>query len=178
VIVTREFQKAVRQWLKVTAHRKSALARLAECSPATVTRIFKQTGKRLDDAIADRICSLIEYDVPPIEGLCRKMLDRCDRAVGCFSEGRTLYMNSAMARLLGKTPEELIGQDLIEFIDPDCRSDALRRVAERDTAPYELTLLTPAGPKRLRLVPHMLTSHIRMIEAHELPPDINPPQSG
>ena len=169
MIVTEEFQEAVRNWLARTRHRQLDLARLAECDPATITRILRQTGKRLDDAIAERICQIVDYDLPSVEGLCRLALDRLDCAVGFSSEGRVLYANAAMARLLGRSVDELIGHDILDLIGPGNKAGVTERILARDPSPYEVTVLTPEGPKRLRIIPQMLTTHIRMAQAHELP---------
>ena len=169
MIVTEEFQGAVRNWLARTRHRQLDLARMAECDPATITRILRQTGKRLDDAIAERVCQIVEYDLPSIEGLCQLTLDRLDCAVGFSSEGRVLYANEAMARLLGRPARDLIGHDILDLIGPEGKQDVMERILARDPSPYDVTILTPEGPKRLRIIPQMLTTHIRMVQAHEIP---------
>ena len=171
MIVTEEFQSAITEWLTKTNHRRADLARLAECDAATITRIYQQTGKRLDDAIANRICRLIGYDVPAIDSLYKMMLDAYDWPIGCFSEGRVLYANPALAELFGKVPDELVGHDITDFVDAENRSEMLHRITDRDPSPYEVTLSTPEGPKRLHVVPHMLTTHIRFVHAHPVPLD-------
>jgi len=169
MIVTVEFQEAVRQWLVATRHRQFELARMAECDPATITRILRQSGKRLDDAIGERICQVVGYDLPSTESLCRLALDRLDCAVGFSSEGRILYVNASMARLLGRAAEELVGHDILDFVPPDQKPSVQDRIMARDPAPYDVTLLTPQGPKHLRITPTMLTTHIRMVHAREPP---------
>ncbi|MBT7057312.1 MAG: PAS domain-containing protein [Lentisphaerae bacterium] len=171
MIVTEEFQEAVRNWLSRTRHRQLDLARMAECDPATITRILRQTGKRLDDTIAERICQIVEYDLPSTEGLCRLALDRLECPVGISSEGRVLYTNAAMARLLGRSAEELVGHDVLDLLGPEGKQDVTERILARDPSPYEVTMLTPKGSKCLRIIPQMLTTHIRMVQAHELPTD-------
>jgi len=170
MLVTPEFQKAVADWLKKMGHKRYQLAKLTECDPATITRILKQPGKRLDDAIAERICSLIGYDVPEIDSLFRKMLDCCDCGLGCFSEGRVLYINAAMAKMFGKTPEELLGKDATELVRPEHREMVINRIMARDPQPYEIVLPGEDGnTRRFRIVPKMLTSHLRFVQACELP---------
>ena len=169
MIVTVEFQEAVRQWLVATHHRQFELARMAECDASTITRILLQPGKRLDDAIAERICQIVEYDLPFTESLCRLALDRLDCAVGFSSEGRILHVNAAMSRLLGRSVEDLVGHDILNFLPPDQTPSVQDRIMARDPAPYHVTLLTPQGPKRLRITPTMLTTHIRMVHAREVP---------
>ena len=169
MIVTTEFQEAVRNWLSTTRHRQLDLARMAECDPATITRILTQEGKRLDDAIGGRICQIVEYDLPSTDSLCRLALDRIDCAIGFSSEGRILYANAAMARLLGRTAEELTGHDILDLVPQDQKGSVQERIMARDPAPYDVELNTPQGMKRLHIAPTMLTTHIRMVHAVELP---------
>jgi len=51
--------------------------------------------------------------------------------------GITIYVNEAMAQMLGYTQEEILGKSVISFIPSELREDSLRRLAERSSGKSE-----------------------------------------
>jgi PAS domain S-box-containing protein len=47
------------------------------------------------------------------------------------AESRTTFVNPRMAQMLGHTPEEMIGAELLSFMDDAGRTEATRRLADR-----------------------------------------------
>ena len=62
--------------------------------------------------------------------------------IGC--EGKIVYMNPAGLRLLGRTPDQVVGQPVLDFIHPDYREIVAGRIARGGPAP-------PLEEKFLRL---------------------------
>ena len=64
-------------------------------------------------------------------------------------EGKIVYINTAGAKMLGATtPEQLIGQPMLEFVHPDYREIATERVRQMTT---DGLVVCPSEEKWLRL---------------------------
>lgn len=84
--------------------------------------------------------------------------------VGVFLSvaGRCIYANSALAKLLGWTEEEMIGQPYHAFYAPECHTDADARHASReaggaDVTLVEVTLLHKDGKTRINVTLYIST---------------------
>lgn len=78
----------------------------------------------------------------------RGLLELSPEPLLVHRRGVFIYMNAAMARLLGaKTPEELIGRTLFDFLHPDDRAEAVQR-AQRV---WSVSQLPPAEWRVFRL---------------------------
>ncbi len=61
--------------------------------------------------------------------------------------GTVLEANRGMARLVGTTPEEMVGQPLVRWVAPESREVVQRAVARQVEAPYEMTGLRADGQR-------------------------------
>ena len=61
--------------------------------------------------------------------------------------GTVLEANRGMARLVGTTPEEMVGQPLTRWVAPESREAVQRAVARQVEAPYEMTGLRNDGQR-------------------------------
>ena len=73
-----------------------------------------------------------ERELRESEERYRTLLELAPDAIGVHTEGRHVYVNEAMTRLLrASSPQDLIGQPILRFVHPDDREQVLERI--RDT---------------------------------------------
>jgi PAS domain S-box-containing protein len=60
--------------------------------------------------------------------------------IGIQIEGRIAYINTAGARLLGASSDQLIGRSILDFVHPDCREIAAEHM--RQTVAQETEVLS------------------------------------
>ncbi len=70
----------------------------------------------------------------------------CD-GVFLHEGGTVLEANRGMARLIGTTPEAMVGQPLTRWVAPESREAVQRAVARQVEAPYEMTGLRSDGQR-------------------------------
>src|SRR5262249_49280307 len=61
----------------------------------------------------------------------RRLVELCPDAIAIHSGGRLVFANRAGARLVGApSVDEILGRDVVDFVHPDSRPLALRRMRE------------------------------------------------
>jgi PAS domain S-box-containing protein len=70
----------------------------------------------------------------------RRMVELSPDCIGAHVDGVTVYVNQALVQLLGaKSEAEIIGRDIMSFIDPafhDCVRERRRRIKAGESVPY------------------------------------------
>ena len=85
-----------------------------------------------------------EQGITESEARLRTLMDQLADGVGLLVDGRIVFANPAMARLLGYTPDELVGRRPTEFLVPGDQRREMERIgaltdgASKYTAEYEL----------------------------------------
>ena len=82
----------------------------------------------------------------------RRLMDNLPDYVLVHSDGKILFANPSAARVMGKSPEQLVGSDLADYLS----SESYLRIAENSRMrfagamvdPYEIELIVPEGPPR------------------------------
>ena len=121
--------------------RESMRARLAEAEQGEAARRAESQAAEAEQALADQHRLLTQLLASTDEGFW--FLDR---------EGRTTDLNPAMARLLGRPREAVLGRSLGEFLEPAERQRVQQEMARAEgQGRCELDLLRPDG-SRLHLL--------------------------
>jgi len=58
----------------------------------------------------------------------RRLVEMSPDGIAIHCEGKVVFANSAMARIVGASPEALIGQDAASFVHPDDRGEVTHRM--------------------------------------------------
>src|SRR5512139_372270 len=62
----------------------------------------------------------------------RRLLDHADVGVWEIdADARTSFVNACMARMLGYTPDEMLGRGIFDHMDDEARADAERQIDRR-----------------------------------------------
>jgi PAS domain S-box-containing protein len=69
--------------------------------------------------------------------------------IAIHERGSILEVNPIIADHLGYTPEEMIGQSLLQFVAPESREEIIRRMQTGDSGPYEAVSLHRDGSKTI-----------------------------
>ncbi|UXI70710.1 PAS domain S-box protein [Tahibacter amnicola] len=88
------------------------------------------------------------------EELYRILVDNCRDGVFLIQRGKIIFINHAMATMLGYSIEDLIGSDYMSLVAPESRDAQERRRAERESGSlevqgYEILMLQKSGARRL-----------------------------
>jgi PAS domain S-box-containing protein len=71
----------------------------------------------------------LEQDLEEAQERYRKMVELSPDAITVHRQGRVVFANPAAVRLLGaRSPEELLGRSVLEFVHPDSRPAVLKRL--------------------------------------------------
>ncbi len=88
----------------------------------------------------------------------RLFANAANDGVAVSVEGRILDCNDSLARILGRSVQELRGFHVMEFIAPEDRDDVLGRLKESDESVYESRILRPDGKRvPVEVVPRSIT---------------------
>lgn len=100
---------------------------------------------------------LAERALSDSEARHRRLVEQAPDLVAVVSDGRLAYVNPAGARMLGGSPEELVGRSVLELIHPDYAAviDARLEVLldERDWVPIKLVGAAGVRDAELAAVP-------------------------
>jgi PAS domain S-box-containing protein len=126
--------------------------------PVEVTSLPRQEGGRFAGwLLMFRDATLrvqLQEELDRMDLLYRGLVDGSPAIIYVLdAEGRVVFINEAVERLLGYSKAELVGSDLIEIVVPEDRQLAYwplreRRRATRGTRNLELRLLTRSGAPR------------------------------
>ncbi|MBI5583443.1 MAG: PAS domain S-box protein [Deltaproteobacteria bacterium] len=85
------------------------------------------------------------------EGKYRQLVEIMNEGLGVVnSAGVLTYMNASLYRLLGYSPEELVGKSALFLFDPENKENFRQQMAARkkgETKPYEITFTRKDGKK-------------------------------
>lgn len=83
------------------------------------------------------------------EAMHRTIVETCQEGVWLVgADWRTTFVNQRMAEMLGRTPEEMIGKTVLEFLPEDEREKTLAHMREREAgiaAQHEYRFVRPGG---------------------------------
>ena len=109
------------------------------------------TGADLTTAPPVAGVSLAERDrqLQASEARLRRLFATANEGIWTIDkEGRTTDLNDAMAEILGRPREEIMGRTIFEFVDAANEAifhDQVRRRQQGETGAYEIALLRPDG---------------------------------
>ncbi|HET9482586.1 MAG TPA: PAS domain S-box protein, partial [Xanthomonadales bacterium] len=116
-------------------------------------RVLFYEGTAID--ITERLAA--EHALRQSEALYKVLVDNCRDGVFLIQSGRVLFVNRALADMLGRTIESLVGTQYMDLVAPEDRHAQGERRAAREsgsqaTQHYEVNLLHRSGDRRLMLV--------------------------
>lgn len=85
------------------------------------------------------------------QAVLRTLLERIPDAIAVFRDGRFLYVNDALARLLGWSgPGDAVGREVFASLHPDERADLVARLRDAEragapSAPFHTRVVHPDG---------------------------------
>ena len=96
----------------------------------------------------------VQEDLQKSEEKYRALVDHSQDGIFIMREGKYIYANNAFARMLGYSPEEMIGVDYLTFVAPEGREFLLelweqRRAGKKVHTTYELNFLKKDGKTRV-----------------------------
>ena len=95
---------------------------------------YSETDKQILQFVSTQVAMAIERKraeaaVRASEEQYRRLVEVAPELIAVHSEGKIVFMNEAGARLLGaRSPEELVGRSVIDFVHPDSRPTVTGRI--------------------------------------------------
>ncbi len=103
----------------------------------TERKITEQAQQRLLDALRESEARYQAFSEASSEG------------IAIHAQGIILEVNRIIANHLGYTPEEMVGQSLLQYIAPESREEVIRYMQTGDPGPYEAVSLHRDGTKSI-----------------------------